>query len=62
MRDSINNELRKKLEHDIDAFFSKGGEITHCPPCTLSDSFKRKENEMSSILKSKKQKQVLLSE
>lgn len=32
----INNELRAKIERDIELFFAKGGKVTQCEPCQFA--------------------------
>lgn len=32
-----NQQVRDRLEKDLELFFSKGGEVKHFPPCTYSN-------------------------
>ena len=32
-----NQQVRERLEKDLELFFGKGGEVTHFPSCTYSN-------------------------
>ena len=35
-----NQEVRERLEEDLNRFFAKGGKVQELPPCTFSDHAK----------------------
>lgn len=44
------NEIdRERIRKDLEAYLAKGGKITECPPCHLSDDLRKAQEGISEI-------------